>query len=251
MRNIKLIIEYDGGRYDGWVKSSTGKSSKEGSISDRITDVLTEMEQARPELIGAIRTEAGVHALRQVASFKTESTKSCTAIKQYLNRYLPRDIAVLDVTDVPERFHAAFNAKGFIFEYRLTAGQAPSVFDRKYNHYCFRKPDKVLMQKAAGLMIGKHDLKAFSDNPRMKKSTVRTISSIDIYEGGNEIQITFTGDDFWPNMVRLMTAAIVSVGVGETDVTTLENAVKNGAREGLPDAIEPRGLFLSDVIYDE
>ena len=107
------------------------------------------------------------------------------------------------------------------------------------------------MQKAAGLMIGKHDIRAFSDNPRMKKSTVRTISSIDIYEGGNEIQITFTGDDFWPNMVRLMTAAIVSVGVGETDVTTLENAVKNGAREGLPDAIEPRGLFLSNVIYDE
>ncbi|MBP5249082.1 MAG: tRNA pseudouridine(38-40) synthase TruA, partial [Lachnospiraceae bacterium] len=136
-------------------------------------------------------------------------------------------------------------------EYRLTAGQAPSVFDRKYNHYCFRKPDKALMRKAADLLIGEHDLRAFSDNPRMKKSTVRNMSSIDIYEAGNEIQITFTGDDFWPNMVRLMTAAIVSVGIGETDVAALENAIKNGERRGLPEAIEPRGLFLSDVIYDE
>ena len=247
MRNIMLITEYDGARYDGWSKA---KGSKEGTISERIDNVLSEMEGKPVETIPAIKTDAGSHALRQVVTFKTEAKMSCLDIRNYLNRYLPRDIAALEVKEVPERFHPAFNAKAFVFEYRLTMGTCPSVFDRKYNHYCFKKLDTAAMKKAAAVMTGKHDLKAFSDNPRMKKSTVREIKSIEIYEAGNEVQITFTGDDFWPNMVRIMTACLVKAGNGELDIDTLSRAISNGDRSLLPEAIEPKGLFLADVIYE-
>ena len=119
MRNIQLIIEYDGSRYDGWQKAVTsaknGSSSKGGAIQEKIEEVLEKMEETKVELIGAIRTEAGVHAYRQVANFHTDSKKKTYEIKQYLNRYLPRDIAVLEALEVNDRFHASFNAKEFIF----------------------------------------------------------------------------------------------------------------------------------------
>ena len=127
------------------------------------------MEGTKVELIGAIRTESGVHAYRQVANFHTDSTKKTYEIKQYLNRYLPRDIAVLEALEVDDRFHASFQAKEFIFEYHITIGEVPSVFDRKYNYYCFKRPDIKLMKKAGEQLVGTHDFKAFSDNKRMKK----------------------------------------------------------------------------------
>lgn len=247
MRNIQLIIEYDGSRYDGWQK--VGTSAKSGSIQGKIEEVLEKMEETKVELIGAIRTEAGVHAYRQVANFHTDSKKRTYEIKQYLNRYLPRDIAVLEALEVDDRFHASFHAKAFIFEYRITIGEVPSVFDRKYNFYCFKRPDMKLMKQAAEQLVGTHDFKAFSENKRMKKSTVRTISSIDIYGDEKEITVTIKGDDFWPNMVRILVGTILSVGLLEIAPEEIPNIIASGDREKAGKAVEPKGLFLSDVLY--
>lgn len=253
MRNIQLIIEYDGSRYDGWQRAVTSAkstaSSKGGAIQEKIEEVLSKMEETPVELTGAIRTEAGVHAYRQVANFHTESKKKTYEIKQYLNRYLPRDIAVLEALEVNDRFHAAFNAKGFVFEYRITIGEVPSVFDRKYNYYCFKRPDPAAMKAAAKELCGTHDFKAFSDNKRMKKSTVRTISSIDIYGDETEITVTITGDDFWPNMVRNLVGTILDAGLGELAVADLPDIITSGDRERIGRAVEPKGLFLADVKY--
>ena len=253
MRNIQLIIEYDGSRYDGWQKSvisaKNGSSAKGGAIQEKIEEVLEKMEGTKVELIGAIRTEAGVHAYRQVANFHTDSTKKTYEIKQYLNRYLPRDIAVLEALEVNDRFHASFNAKEFVFEYHITMGEVPSVFDRKYNYYCFKRPDIKLMKKAGEQLVGTHDFKAFSDNKRMKKSTIRTISSIDIYADEKEITVTIQGDDFWPNMVRILVGTILSVGLLEIPLEEVKNIIASGNREKAGEAVEPKGLFLSDVIY--
>lgn len=252
MRNIQLIIEYDGSRYEGWQKAVTSKNgslAKAGAIQEKIEEVLEKMEGTKVELIGAIRTEAGVHAYRQVANFHTDSKKKTYEIKQYLNRYLPRDIAVLEALEVDDRFHAAFNAKAFIFEYRITIGEVPSVFDRKYNFYCFKRPDIKLMKQAAEKLIGNHDFKAFSDNKRMKKSTVRTISSIDIYGDEKEITVTIKGDDFWPNMVRILVGTILDVGLLEIALEEIPNILASLDREKAGKAVEPKGLFLSDVIY--
>lgn len=253
MRNIQLIIEYDGSRYDGWQKAVTtaknAASAKGGAIQEKIEEVLSKMEDTPVELTGAIRTEAGVHAYRQVANFHTESRKKTYEIKQYLNRYLPRDIAVLEALEVNDRFHAAFNAKGFVFEYHITVGEVPSVFDRKYNYYCFKRPELATMKAAAKQLLGTHDFKAFSDNKRMKKSTVRTIQSIDIYGDETEITITVTGDDFWPNMVRNLVGTILDAGLGELAAEDIPDIIASGDRERIGRAVEPKGLFLADVKY--
>ena len=251
MRNIQLILEYDGSRYDGWQKAvTTAKTTtKGGAIQEKIEEVLSKMEETPVELTGAIRTEAGVHAYRQVANFRTESKKKTYEIKQYLNRYLPRDIAVLEALEVNDRFHAAFNAKGFVFEYHITIGEVPSVFDRKYNYYCFKRPDIKAMKAAAEKLIGTYDFKAFSDNKRMKKSTVRTISDIDIYSSESEITITLTGDDFWPNMVRNLVGTMLDVGLGELSAQDLPDIIASGDRERIGRAVDPKGLFLTDVKY--
>lgn len=251
MRNIQLIIEYDGSRYDGWQKAVTPakSSSKGGAIQEKIEEVLTRMEGKPVELTGALRTEAGVHAYKQVANFHTETDKKTYEIKQYLNRYLPRDIAVLEALEVNERFHAAFNAKQFIFEYRITIGEVPSVFDRKYNYYCFKRPDIAKMKQAAKELVGTHDFKAFSDNKRMKKSTVRTVSSIDIYGDEKEITVTVAADDFWPNMARILIGTILDCGLSELDPAELPEILSSGDRERAGRAVEPKGLFLADVRY--
>lgn len=247
MRNIELIIEYDGSRYEGWSKSAS--KDKDATIQGKIEEVLSKMEETPVELIGAIRTESGVHAYRQVANFHTESTKKTYEIKQYLNRYLPRDIAVLEALEVNDRFHAAFNAKSFTFEYRITIGEVPSVFDRKYNYYCFKKPDVVKMKEAAAYMTGKHDFAAFSENKRMKKSTVRNIEKIDIYADGKEINITVKGDDFWPYMVRIMVGTILAAGLSDIEPSDVKKIIESKDRNETSAALDAKGLFLSDVSY--
>ncbi len=250
MRNIKLLIEYDGSRYDGWVEAKTGGHGKNGSVSGKITEVLKQMENRDTELTGAIRTEAGVHAYRQVAAFKTETEMTPLEIKRYLNRYLPRDIAVLEASLADERFHPAFNAKGFTFEYHITVGDVPSVFDRKYNYYYFKNPDVEKMKKAASIFLGKHDFAGFSDNKRMKKSTVREITGFDIYKSGNEISFTITGDDFWPNMVRIIIALLLEIGTGEKEASVIDKIFETGDRSLAPEAIDSKGLFLTEVHYE-
>lgn len=251
MRNIQLVIEYDGSRYDGWQKAVTSAKTggKGGAIQEKIEEVLTKMEGEPVEVTGALRTEAGVHAYKQVANFHTSTELKAYEIKQYLNRYLPRDIAVLEALEVNDRFHAAFHAKQFIFEYRITIGEVPSVFDRKYNYYCFKRPDIAKMKQAAKQLTGTHDFKAFSDNKRMKKSTVRTVSSIDIYGDEKEITITVAADDFWPNMARILIGTILDCGLSEIDPDAVTGILESGDRECAGRAVEPKGLFLSDVRY--
>jgi len=251
MRNIQLIIEYDGSRYDGWQKAvTTAKTTaKGGAVQEKIEEVLSKMEETPAELTGAIRTEAGVHAYRQVANFRTESKKKTYEIKQYLNRYLPRDIAVLEALEVNDRFHAAFNAKGFVFEYHITIGEVPSVFDRKYNYYCFKRPDIKAMKAAAEKLMGTHDFKAFSDNKRMKKSTVREITSLDITENGNEIIIDVTGNGFLYHMVRIIAGTLIEIGEGKRAADSVPAIIEAKDRTKAGHTAPPYGLYLAEVYY--
>ncbi len=247
MRNIKLVLEYDGSRYDGWQKQAG--NSKSITIQDKLESVLTKMENVPVTVTGAARTEAGVHAYAQTANFTTNTDMKLYEIKHYLNRFLPRDIAVLKADEVPERFHSSFNAKAFRYEYKITMGEVPSVFDRKYNYYCFHKLDAMKMRQAAKHLIGRHDLKAFSDNKRMKKSTERTVNQIDIYSGINEIVITMEADDFWPNMARIIAGTLIEIGAGSREPDTMKDIIENGNREMAGMTAEARGLFLQEVLY--
>ena len=140
MRNIKLTIEYDGSRYQGWTR--LGKNESTNTISNKIIEVIQKMTGETVELFCGCRTETGVHAYAQIANFKTNTEMKDYEIQHYLNRYLPMDIAVIQVEDVPERFHSQLNARSKIYVYRMTINDVPSVFDRKYTFHCFRSPDK-------------------------------------------------------------------------------------------------------------
>ena len=246
MRNIKMIIEYDGSRYDGWKVTSTGKAV---TIQDKIENVLEKMLGKKTELIGAARTESGVHSYGQVANFKTDSDMKLYQMKHYLNRYLPQDVAVIEIEEVPERFHSSFNAKSFIYQYKISVAEVNNVFERKYNYYSYDKLDIELMKEAAKVLLGKHDFKAFSDNKRMKKSTVRDIYSIDIYGDNNEVIITIHGDDFWPNMVRIIVGTLIEIGRGDREVSTIKNILESKDRSLAGDTAPAQGLFLQEVLY--
>ncbi|MCR4802620.1 MAG: tRNA pseudouridine(38-40) synthase TruA [Lachnospiraceae bacterium] len=247
MRNIRLVIEYDGSRYDGWQKQ---KRKGSNTIQEKIEEVLEKMEGKPVELIGGARTEAGGHAYEQIANFKTDSKKKMYEIKHYLNRYLPMDIAVLEVDEVPERFHSAFGARAFIYEYKITMGDVPSVFQRKYNYYCFQQLDAEKMREASKYFLGKHDFKAFSDNKRMKKSTERVIHEIDIYADMEEMSITIQADDFWPRMARIMVGTLIEVGRGEIPPEKVKDIIESKDREQAGETAEAKGLFLQEIIYE-
>lgn len=149
-RNIRLLIEYDGSRYDGWQRLGKGHGV---TIQGKLEDVLSKMTGEQVELIGAGRTDAGVHAYEQVANFHTNSNMKCWEMKYYLNRYLPGDIAVNRVDDVPERFHSRYNAKAKKYLYRIAIGDVPCVFDRKYTWYCFDKLDVTAMKRRQPFLL--------------------------------------------------------------------------------------------------
>ena len=186
MRNIKLTIEYDGSRYQGWQR--LGKDESTNTIANKITEVIKKMTNEDIELFCGSRTEVGVHAYGQVASFKTTTDMTLIEIQHYLNRYLPMDIAITDIEEKPERFHASLNATSKIYMYRISVSEVPSVFERKYVYHSFKRPDVDLMKQAAILLVGKHDFKKFS-TVKKNKSTVKEIYDIDVYDDGEELQI--------------------------------------------------------------
>lgn len=245
MRNIRLTLEYDGGRYQGWAR--LGKNESNNSVSNKILEVLEKMTGEKDlELFCGCRTEVGVHAYAQIVNFKTECPLKCLEIKHYLNRYLPFDIAVTDVREMPERFHAQLNALSKTYIFRMTVSEVPSVFDRKYTYHCFKTPDIKVMQQAAQSLMGKHDFKNFS-TAKKSKSTIRTIQEIEIYGDTEEIQITLQADDFLHNMARLIIGTLLDIGNGTRKKEDIEKIFAGKAAVSEP--CDPKGLFLQEISY--
>lgn len=246
MRNIKLTLEYDGSRYSGWQR--LGKGESDNTIENKLLEVLSKMTGEAPELNCGSRTEAGVHAYGQIANFKTQTGLKLYEIKNYLNRYLPMDIAVTHVEEMPERFHAGLNAKARTYLYRIALGDAPSVFERKYTYYSFRRPDPEKMREAAKLLIGRHDFKDFS-TVKKSKSTIKEIYRIDVEEKDKELHITMKANDFLHNMARMLAATLLEVGLGQRspeEMTAILNPEQDAAGS-LP--ASPQGLFLKEIEY--
>ena len=246
MRNIKLILEYDGSRYQGWQRLGKGESTN--TISNKILEVIKKMTNEDVELFCGARTEVGVHAYAQTVNFKTTSDLKCHEIKHYLNRYLPMDIAVTDVEEKPERFHSSLNASSKIYMYRVAVGEVPSVFERKYTYYSFKKPDVDLMRQAAILFIGKHDFKNFS-TVKKSKSTEKEIYDIDIYADSDEIQFTIHGNDFLHNMARMIIGTLMDIGLGNRKKEDIDAIFSGKQPASAP--CDPKGLYLQEVLYEK
>ena len=249
MRNIKLTIEYDGGRYDGWQR--LGKDESSNTIEQKLLEVIRKMTNEVVTLNCGSRTELGVHAYEQTANFLTKSDMRPLEMKHYFNRYLPRDIAVTYVEEVPERFHASLNAKSVTYLYRIAIGDTIPVFDRKYVYYCFGKLNLDKMKEASNLLLGTHDFKGFSSVKKSKKSTMRTVESIDIYSDGNEVQITMKANDFLHNMARIIAGVLIEVGEEVQEPGVVLDIFNSGVRNEEIEMADAKGLFLQEVEYDD
>lgn len=266
MKNYKITIQYEGARFQGWQR----QTSTDNTIQGKIEAILSKMCNMPVEINGAGRTDAGVHARGQVANFKIETDKTAAEIMDYLNLYLPEDIAVVAIEEVSDRFHARLNAKGKHYQYRLRTAVTSDVFSRRFVCPYGEIPkagvtDKVqekesqatnnvsaldvdAMKEAAKLLSGKHDFKAFTSNHRTKKSTVRTIN-IQIEETPEEIVFDYTGDGFLYHMVRILTGTLIEVGEGKRTAESMEDILRSEERANAGALVPAKGLTLVEVYY--
>lgn len=244
MRNLRLDICYDGTRYRGWQRLAGRGDTIQGKLETALSRILGEPI----EISGSGRTDAGVHAKGQVANFHCESRMTAEEILAQLRKYLPEDIGIYSCKDVSPRFHARLNAKEKTYRYRIWSSESPCVFDRRFVAVMPEKLDIFAMEQAAALLCGEHDFSAFCGNAKIKKSTVRYIRSISITRQGEEVHLTFTGNGFLHNMVRILVGTLVEVGRGQRDAASVTELF-GGKREAAGFLAPPQGLCLEEVFY--
>lgn len=248
-QNYKFLIAYDGTRYYGWEH----QPNTDMTIQGKLESVLKEMVGCEVEVIGAGRTDAGVHAKGMVANVHMETDKTENEIMDYMNRYLPEDICILEVKIAGERFHSRYKAQGKTYCYTCYIGNKKPVFNRKYvyipDQIPYKLPNIDKMKKAAEYLVGEHDFASFCGNPKMKKSTVREIFDIDISQSGPYLNMTFHGSGFLQYMVRILSGTLLEVGFGkrtpESMVELLE--AKNRSLAGF--TAPAKGLTMIKVDY--
>lgn len=255
MRNFKMILQYEGTRFKGWQK----QESTDNTIQGKLEALLRRMTGQKIEVQGSGRTDAGVHALGQVANFHGDTDMSADEIKEYMNAYLPEDIAVISLTEVPERFHSRLNAKGKTYCYRVVNSALPHVFDRRYVHTVEEELDLEAMRKAAEYLLGTHDFKAFTSTKKSKKSTVRTIEKIQIektvstsmamQDVKDEIRFLYSGNGFLYHMVRIMTGTLLEVGTHRRRPEEIADILASLCRENAGELAPAKGLTLMEVRY--
>lgn len=244
-RNIRLIISYDGTRYYGWEH----QPNTDMTIQGKIENVVSRMVERETEIIGAGRTDAGVHARGMVANFIADTDLSESEIKHYINSYLPDDICVESAAFAGDRFHSRYNATGKTYRYTCYVGDEKPIFDRKYVYTLDKCPDIAKMKEAAEYLRGEHDFASFCSNPRMKKSTVRCVDRIDIEKTGEYIHFTYHGTGFLQHMVRILTGTLLEVGSGKRKPEDMKELLDKKDRRLAGDTAPAQGLCLIKVDY--
>lgn len=247
IRNYKMIIAYDGSRYYGWEH----QPNTELTIQGKLESVLSVMAGEAAEVIGAGRTDAGVHAKGMVANVHLDTDRSEQEICEYMNRYLPEDICVREVKAASDRFHSRYNAMGKTYCYTCYVGDLKPVFNRKFVYIPDRKPDVELMRRAATYLVGEHDFKSFCGNPKMKKSTVREIYDIDIVQSGSYLNMTYHGSGFLQYMIRILTGTLLEVGFGKRPPESIPELLDARDRSRAGFTAPAKGLCLLKVDYSK
>jgi len=247
MRNIRLTIEYDGKDFNGWQKQPN-KLNIQGEI-ERAIEILTGEEKI--DLIASGRTDAGVHALGQVANFKTNNES--IPIEKFalaLNTKLKRSIRVIKAEEVDERFHSRYTCKKKTYRYVINNNECESAIYRNFEYHMPIKLDIKAMQKAVKYFEGEHDFKAFKASGTSSKSSVRTIYLAEVKPAENgRIHIELTGNGFLYNMVRIIAGTLVDVGMGKIKAEDVKDIIEKGERANAGKTLSPSGLFLLKVEY--
>lgn len=247
MKNYLLTIEYDGTNFSGWQRQP-----RQRTVQGEIEKVLSKLCCQKIELYGASRTDAGVHALDQKASFSGDFDIPLNRLVIGANGLLPKDVKILSAQEVPAGFHGRFSSKGKKYSYRIINSRTFSVFDRPYNLIVDRqKLDVEKMAEAAKCFLGNHDFKVFSGkNGVAKLNTSRTINNIKVTESGEfSILIEIAGDSFLYKMVRMMVGALINVGMGKHEPEAIKDILE-GKLKRIGKTAGPEGLFLEEVYFN-
>ncbi len=257
MRNIRLILEYDGTRYLGWQRQkpagrrqpASRQPNAERTIQGKLEAVLSRMAGEPVNVIGAARTDAGVHALGQVANFHTASGMSLQEIEGYLRRYLPEDIVAHSLEEADPRFHARYLARRKRYRYCIVNRRVPDVFRRRYALHVPEPLDLAAMERAAALLLGERDFSGFASHLSAGKSPVRRLEAVRILGREGSVEIEYVADGFLRGMARILTGTLLEVGAGRRDPGEMA-AVLAARRRALAGPLAPaHGLFLVEAIY--
>jgi len=270
MRNIKLLLQYDGTNYAGWqgLRAPTTGTAPHPTIQDVIEERIARLTGQRSRLIASGRTDAGVHALGQAASFRTESALDAAVIKRALNALLPPDIRVVEAEDAADSFHPIRDAIGKKYIYLLSTGGArgPNIaggrapFIGRYIWDIRWRLDTDAMALAAGALAGRRDFRAFMGAGSSVKSTIREVRALTVERtdgldflawrlGGSFLKITIEADGFLRHMARNIVGTLVDVGRGRTPASAVHEILKSADRRLAGPTAPPQGLFLEQVYY--
>lgn len=246
MNNYKLVLQYDGTKYSGWQMNKNAAST----LEEKLEALLAKLIEEEVELIGSGRTDKGVHARGQIANFRTSKNLNCDRLQKEMNHYLPEDIGVLSVELVPHEFHSRLHAKSKWYRYTIykSSNGSKPVFERKFVTTIDRELDVYKMQKGIELLIGTHDFKGFCSD-KTKKSTVRTIHSINIIEDEDFLYFDFIGDGFLHHMIRILMGTLIEIGVQERKAETILTIFDKKDRSLASYLTPPEGLCLEEVYY--
>lgn len=245
MRNIKLTIEYDGKGFNGWQKQPN-KLNIQGEIERAIYNITKE----EVDLIGSGRTDAGVHALGQVANFKTNSEISIEKLPLAINSQLKNSIVIKEAEEVDERFHSRYNAKHKTYRYIINNSKCGTAIYRNLEYSYPFKLDVEKMKQASKYFEGEHDFKAFKSSGTSSKNSVRTIYKAIVKQEGEKIIIELTGNGFLYNMVRIISGTLLDVGLGKIRAEEIPEIIESKDRQRAGKTLPAHGLYLVEVKYD-
>lgn len=252
MNNYKLIIQYDGRKYNGWQKQGNTENTIQGILEVSIKNYLRKFESAitQIELNGSGRTDAGVHADGQVANFKTKYEICIDDLLIFLNDNLPKDIRIIEATKTDNSFHARLKATGKFYSYYIDNGAVANVFKRNYSLRIETPLNIDEMKKAASLLEGEHDFISFCTKPDIKKSTIRTIFEINITNHNGIIRICYNGNGFLYNMVRILSGTLIEIGLGKLSSEDIIEILTQKDRALAGPTVPANALFLDKVTYN-
>lgn len=245
-KRVLLVVAYDGTNYHGWQLQSNGVTI-ESELNKHLTSLLGE----EIRVTGASRTDAGVHALGNLAVFDTESRIPADKISYALNQRLPEDIRIQRSMEVDPDFHPRKRAMKKTYEYRITCAPFPIPTRRLYSYYTYRQTDLNAMKNAAGYFVGEHDFKSFCSSGNQTETTVREIYALEVSQEGTDIVIRVQGNGFLYNMVRIIAGTLLDVGTGRKKAEEIPYILQSSKRENAGPTAPAHGLILIGYNLDE
>ena len=239
MKRVMLIVAYDGTEYHGWQVQPNART-----IEGELNRCLSELLQEDIQVIGASRTDAGVHAKGNIAVFDTDARMPAEKISYALNQRLPKDIVIQKSCQVDADFHPRHCDTRKTYSYHIYRGEFPMPLRTRYSYFTYVPLDVTKMREAAAFFLGEHDFKSFCSANTQVESTVRTIEFLDVTEDDRELVITIRGNGFLYNMVRIIAGTLVDVGRGFLAVEDIPDILKACNRERAGQTLPACGLVL-------